>query len=224
MTVAPDRYYNRKKQNLIVYYLTHFVVWFIFHFIYSHRIVYCDESVQEQIKSSTGLFTGPVVLAITHTHPLETVLVPTMFWDRLTGFKRLMWSVTKIELFKNPVLAWFLSSTGSIPINRDKPDRATIRAIRRILKDKHVLQIYPQGERRKTRDIGDLKPGLAALVKGSQSTILPIDLRYITQGQHNWLRSIVILVGLPFASATLSEAEVMAQIEAQFKLLRSMKV
>ena len=102
-------------------------------------------------------------------------------WDAiiLAGLlrKRKMNSVAKKELFKNPILRHFLDELSVIPLDRDKPEISTIKRILKVLKDKEVVAIFPEGTRHKDLDsFAEAKSGIGMFAIKGKSPVLPISL------------------------------------------------
>ena len=80
----------------------------------------------------------------------------------------------KIELFKNPIMSFFLKSYGAFPIKRGIVDINSYRNIKKVLNNKNgALSIFPEG----TRDEGKLvkgKSGAAKIAKSHDPIIVPV--------------------------------------------------
>jgi len=110
---------------------------------------------------------------------------------------------TKIELFKNPVMSFFLKIYGGFPIKRDSADISSFKTMKSILdKNNGTMAIFPEG----TRDNGKLvksKSGTAKIAKMFNPIILPVA---ITGTLHlkglfrvfNPSGSITVTIGKPF--------------------------
>ena len=80
----------------------------------------------------------------------------------------------KIELFKNPLMNFFLRLYGAFPIKRGIVDINSYRNIKKVLEGKNgALSIFPEG----TRDEGKLvkgRSGAAKIAKSHNPIIVPV--------------------------------------------------
>lgn len=79
--------------------------------------------------------------------------------------------MAKIELFKIPLVAWFLGKLNSFPVNRDQPGPSSLKTPIRLLKKGEVVGIFPSGTR--TKESVPLKRGAAYLADRAKVPILP---------------------------------------------------
>lgn len=82
-----------------------------------------------------------------------------------------------LELFQNPLLAWFLRSMGAFPLDRTKPDPATVRLIVRRLRQGRVVGVFPEAGLRAAPNAiyngGEFDPGVIRLALMARAPILP---------------------------------------------------
>lgn len=100
----------------------------------------------------------------------------------------------KKELFENKFLNWLFRKIGAFPIDRDEPQMSSIRHSIKILKNKGVLGIFPEGTRVKEMNLENAKPGVALISIKSESEILPV---YI-EGNYRPFSKIKIYIGKGF--------------------------
>lgn len=79
----------------------------------------------------------------------------------------------KAELFRVPVLGWYLRSVGMLPLDRGKGDVAAMRAALGILKGGGCLGLFPEGTRSKTGSPGRPKPGISFLAGQAAAPVVP---------------------------------------------------
>jgi 1-acyl-sn-glycerol-3-phosphate acyltransferase len=80
----------------------------------------------------------------------------------------------KKELFRNPLFAWLLKQVNTFPIDRTKSDIKAIRTTLKLLSEKKIVAMFPQGKRSKDIDENSvLKSGIGMLSCISQSPIIP---------------------------------------------------
>lgn len=90
--------------------------------------------------------------------------------------KRLVRWMAKEELFRNPVLRFLITWLGAFPVKRGKADVGAIKTALRLLKEGHVVGIFPEGTRTKHKEKSEVrvKPGAVMLAIESGAPILPV--------------------------------------------------
>lgn len=125
---------------------------------------------------------GGVVVISNHTSFLDTVFLyltarPKQ-WIRLLG---------RESLFKNAhgLVGQILSRVGAFPIKRDAADLTAIKRAARMLKNKEVVGVFPEGTRRgKGSQEPELHSGAAFIARMGKAPLLPSTVRnaeYIKQ-------------------------------------------
>ncbi len=148
--------------------LAYVVVGFIFKICFRYK-VYGRESLRE-FYDKTG-----VVVVCNHTSFLDVAFIylaarPKQ-WVRLIG---------RDSLFDNAhgLVGQILSRVGAFPIKRDTADRTAIKRATRMLKNKELVGILPEGTR---RGKGSMKPelhaGAAFIAKMGHAPLLPMTVR-----------------------------------------------
>ncbi len=112
--------------------------------------------------------TGPLVVAANHRSFLDPPLLGT--W-----FPRTVHYMAKEELFKIPVLGWFISAVHAFPVSRNEADIGAIRRALRILKEGGVVGIFPEGTRNKAGD-AKAKGGAVLLAVTAHCPVVPVAL------------------------------------------------
>ena len=114
---------------------------------------------------------GPVILAGNHVSlmdgPLLGIAVSTLRFTRFFG---------KAELFRIPMLGWFLRNAGAAPIDRSRGDASAMRAALDILRRGGCLAWFPEGTRVKTGFPGIAKAGIGFLAGRSGAAVVPAHL------------------------------------------------
>lgn len=82
--------------------------------------------------------------------------------------------MAKKELFKNPILRWWLNWLGAFAVDRENLSVSTIRTVLTIKKTEWVFGIFPQGTRQEPGVISDITKGFASLAKTTKCGILPV--------------------------------------------------
>jgi glycerol-3-phosphate dehydrogenase (NAD(P)+) len=111
--------------------------------------------------------TGPAIIASNHRSFFDPFVIGTMS-------RRPIYYVAKIELFRNPVLAWFLSALGAFPVERGVGDRDAIRTAEELLARGELVLIFPEGTRTRPGPLGPPKRGVGRLTLESGAPVIPL--------------------------------------------------
>lgn len=79
----------------------------------------------------------------------------------------------KKELEKNPILKKAFQACRMIPVDRHNMDMAAVRSCLKVLKDKQVLGVFPEGTRHKEGVMQDLESGIAMIALRGKAPLLP---------------------------------------------------
>ena len=91
---------------------------------------------------------GGCLIAATHESPYDIALL-IRHTERPIDF------VSIVEVFRNPVVAWLYGSLNAFPLDRARPDAATVRIILDRLRSGRAVGIFPEG---------GFRPGLESVV------------------------------------------------------------
>jgi 1-acyl-sn-glycerol-3-phosphate acyltransferase len=108
---------------------------------------------------------GPVVIVGNHVGVLDGPLMAIVS-------PRPVHVLTKREMYDGR-LGGLLMASGQIPVHREGPDPAAVKAALRVLRDGGVVGVFPEG----TRGAGDVervKPGAAYLSMAAGATVVPV--------------------------------------------------
>lgn len=112
---------------------------------------------------------GPVIVCANHKGMLDMFFI---------GYKIKRWVhyMAKEELFGIPILGLILKMLGSFPVKRGKGDVYAVKTGLSVLKQGHMLGVFPEGTRVKDGKRQDVKirPGLALFAIKSGAPILPV--------------------------------------------------
>lgn len=85
--------------------------------------------------------------------------------------------IAKEELFTNPKVSALIEFYSAISVNRDKPEKRTIKAVRNIFGQKWCVSMFIEGTRPKTPGVlGPPHLGAAYFAKSNKVPILPVGL------------------------------------------------
>ncbi len=111
---------------------------------------------------------GPLLVAGNHVSNLDGPVLAVAI-----GPKRFLRGLGKIELYRVPVLGWYLKNAGTIPVERGKGDVGAMRAAIELLRGGGALGLFPEGTRSKTGKPGRPKAGVGFLAAMSGAPVLP---------------------------------------------------
>lgn len=110
------------------------------------------------------------IVAINHTSAFDPILVACPKELPPLHF------MAKVELFKNPFAAWFITHMYGFPVRRGKGDTSAIDYGIKLIKGNHIMAICPEGRRIKDKDgvPQRAKSGVAVIAKTTGADILPV--------------------------------------------------
>ena len=84
--------------------------------------------------------------------------------------------MAKVELFKNPIVGWFMTHMYGFPVKRGKGDNSAIEYGEKIINEGHVMAICPEGKRIKDKHgvPQRAKSGVAVIAKATNASVLPV--------------------------------------------------
>lgn len=141
------------------------------------------------IKGKKNLPKGKAILCCNHVSNWDMIL----YYLNTTQHLKVM---AKKEIFKNKILCGYLKTLGGIPVDREANDINAIKESMKALKANKKLFIFPEGTRLKdnSKDIGDIKSGLALIAIKTQTPIVPIWIKR----RPKLFRASVYSIGEPF--------------------------
>lgn len=153
---------------------------------------------------------GAYILACTHFSPFDVALL-------IKETPRVLDFVSVTEVFRHPLARWFFTNMGAFPLDRWKPDSATVRTIYDRLSKGRVVALFPEGnlrtEETSVLNGGRLKPGVGRIALTAGVPILPCVL-IGARAYHNWRNWIRfkrikygLIYGEPFTLKDAAEAE-----------------
>ncbi len=110
---------------------------------------------------------GPILIASNHLNDADPGVLATRFPRRLVF-------MTKVELFRVPVLGQFMRAFGAFPVRRGEADLSALRRSNETLKAGLALVLFPEGTR--SAEEASLRrawPGAGLIALRNRATILP---------------------------------------------------
>ena len=143
-----------------VYYVGHLLSRALFRLL-GHWQVHGRENVPQ---------TGGAVIAANHVSYLDPPAVGS-------GLKRNCYYMGKKELFRIPIFAPLIRLCGCFPVDRDKQDKAAVRAAVNLLKEGNLLAIFPEGGRSPDGTLQEAGIGAALIANRAGVPIVPAVVR-----------------------------------------------
>ncbi|MDX2007185.1 MAG: lysophospholipid acyltransferase family protein [Meiothermus sp.] len=110
---------------------------------------------------------GPVIIVSNHMSFVDPVLVGATV-------PRTLAYIARADMFKYPVLGWWMRAVNTIPLERGAGDLGAIKAAIRAIKDGKVFGIFPEGRRSRTGQIEPFKTGAAAIALRTDAVLVPM--------------------------------------------------
>lgn len=142
--------------------LSRSVVWFVFTIIFDIKYEGLENIPQQR---------GGYIIASNHTSYLDPVVL---------AFKVRPWVhyMAKDDLIKNKALKLLFTWLGIIPVSRGSADFSAIDKCADLVKNGHVLGIFPEGTRYPQNAPGRPKSGMALIAKMTRGDVLPCSVSY----------------------------------------------
>ncbi|MBV9324647.1 MAG: 1-acyl-sn-glycerol-3-phosphate acyltransferase [Chloroflexi bacterium] len=111
---------------------------------------------------------GPILVVLNHASLLDVpaLMVLDPFPDTAT--------VVKVEMFRMPVVGWFLRRWGAIPVERDGRDSSGIRRMLGVLRAGGALAVAAEGTRTRSGHLEAINPVFARIAASADVPILPV--------------------------------------------------
>ena len=125
---------------------------------------------------------GPCILVANHHSPFD---VPVLMRHVPAPID----FVSIVELFRRPILGRFYGAMNAFPLDRSRPDPATVRRLLRRLERGRVVGLFPEGRLRpvaqSVTDGGPVRPSVGRLAVMSGAPVIPCVLLG-TAAYHRW--------------------------------------
>jgi 1-acyl-sn-glycerol-3-phosphate acyltransferase len=149
------------------------------------------------VASNHQSFLDPVVMGVAAPVPLE-------FLARST-------------LFDVPLFGPLISALGSHPVKRGQADARALRTMIQVLRNNGKLLMFPEGTRSHTGEMGELRPGAAAIACRCGVPVLPayVDGTYEAWSRHRALpraARVTVAFGRPIDTAERTAEDVTEEL------------
>ena len=122
---------------------------------------------------------GPVIFASNHRSFLDPFIIGVLS-------RRPIYYVAKSEIFKNPLVAWFVSSLGAFPVRRGAGDADMLETAKAILARGDCVLIFPEGTRTRPGSLGRPKRGVGRLALETGAPVVPVALIGTEAVRNGW--------------------------------------
>ena len=169
---------------------------------------------------------GAVILAANHASNIDPPLMASLI-ERPVSY------MAKIELFENLIFGAAIRRCHAFPVKRGASDRGAIKAAVTVLKEGHMLGLFPEGTRSKTGELQKAEAGIALIASMTGAPIVPVAIlnshRIFANG--GLLPQLRIMYGAPISfqgdrkskeALDAFSAEIMAHIERMRDALSKM--
>ena len=122
---------------------------------------------------------GGVILASNHRSFLDPFAIGCCIG-------RPIYFVAKRELFRKPLIGWFLNCMGAFPINRGASDEESMETARALLEREQAVVIFPEGTRIRTGSLARPRRGVGRLALQSGKPVVPIAVTGSEHARRGW--------------------------------------
>lgn len=114
-------------------------------------------------------FQGPFILAANHVSYLDPIVLGVVV-------KRPINFIAKKEVYDIPFVNFIMKKIGVIPIDRNSINPVSIKKSLTLLKDNHILGIFPEGTRSPDGKLLELNKGMVKIALQVSVPIIPVGL------------------------------------------------
>ncbi|NLJ73955.1 MAG: 1-acyl-sn-glycerol-3-phosphate acyltransferase [Firmicutes bacterium] len=133
--------------------------------------------------------TGGAIIASNHVTMVDPVPVAL-------AVKRPIHFMAKAELFESSILDWFFRSLYAFPVKRGMADREAIRTALKIVREGHLLGIFPEGTRNPDAEaLLPLQGGTALIAIKTGVPVVPVVVKGVSPLRFR--RAITVQIGKP---------------------------
>jgi glycerol-3-phosphate dehydrogenase (NAD(P)+) len=122
---------------------------------------------------------GGVILAANHRSFLDPFVIGCCL-------PRPIYFVAKQELFKNPLIGWFLNCMGAFPVRRGESDEESVATALALLERGQAVVIFPEGTRIRAGSLAKPKRGVGRLALESGAPVVPIAVTGSERARSGW--------------------------------------
>jgi 1-acyl-sn-glycerol-3-phosphate acyltransferase len=125
--------------------------------------------------------------------------------------KRVVHFMAKDELFKIPVLSYFLPRIHAFPVKRGKSDMKAIKTAITILRNNELFGIFPEGTRQREDVAEEAEEGAVFIALKAKAPIIPVALI----GPYRMFRSVRVVFGEPIDTTPYTSGKINKEVIAE---------
>jgi glycerol-3-phosphate dehydrogenase (NAD(P)+) len=122
---------------------------------------------------------GGVILASNHRSFLDPFVIGSCV-------RRPIYFVAKRELFRNPLVGWFLNCMGAFPVRRGQSDEESVRTALELLAHGEAVVVFAEGTRIVSGSLGRPKRGMGRLALQSGAPVVPVAVTGSEHARDGW--------------------------------------
>jgi glycerol-3-phosphate dehydrogenase (NAD(P)+) len=122
---------------------------------------------------------GGVILASNHRSFLDPFVIGCCV-------RRPVYFVAKRELFRNPLVGWFLNCMGAFPVRRGQSDEEPVATSLELLAAGEAVVVFPEGTRIPSGSLGRPKRGVGRLALQSGAPVVPVAVTGSERARDGW--------------------------------------
>ena len=107
-----------------------------------------------------------IVICANHKSNLDPILLSA-------NFKRQIHWMAKKELSINFFMRWLVDTLGAFFVDRNSADIKAMKTAMRLLKEKEIVGMFPEGTRVKEFNLANAKSGVALIAHRTKSVVVP---------------------------------------------------
>ncbi len=117
----------------------------------------------------------PIIIIANHSSPVDPLLLwmNDKKWNAESSVRPLRFLMAK-EYYNLPGIQWIGKTMQSIPVDRSVHDAKPVRQALRILKDNHIVGVFPEGGININHDLKEGSPGVAFLALQAKVPVYPV--------------------------------------------------
>lgn len=140
----------------------------------------------------------PMIVFANHYSDCDPMILPLIFQDQI-------FFMAKKELFQVPVVKSVVQAYGAFPVDRKNIDIGAIKTALKLMKEKKVLGIFPEGTRVRDRQKSEPKGGFSMIAVKTGAVLQPVRIQY--KRKIHFLNRIDVTIGKPISALDLSLEE-----------------
>ena len=154
---------------MVLYWVILPIAWLLWHLVWRIEVTGREYLIGDE--AGRGY-----VVASNHISDIDPVFIciSIFSWKRVC-------IIAKEELFKNPVIGWFLGILGAVPIARGKADTKALEKVTAQVEKGHGLLIFAEGTRTKNGRTGKIKSGAFVVASAAGADMIPCRIIYHTK-------------------------------------------